>query len=150
MGRKPRQSGYSSREKTYRSVIAKGASQYHPGNLPPRLALPLDRSQSTQPQQWEPTAQPNILRHPDHWQPPDVPIPANSPTVASYHPSGFANSATADPTVQSEYEQRTSPEANTPTNSTVTLSDAGYGGPSRLHGDHATNLSEDGFSQMTG
>lgn len=151
MGRKPRQSGYSSREKPYRSVIAKGATQHPTGNVSHHLALPPYHAPSTQEQNWEPPAQSSVHQHADHWQvpQPELTSPVDSLAVASYHPPSFASSATTGSTAQLEYERRTSPEANTPTHSTVTISDPDHGRSSHTLGGRATSLPEDDYT-MTG
>lgn len=153
MGRKPRKSGYSSRDKHYRELVAtgNGSKQYPIGSIPHRPALPLVPSQATRPQHWEPTVQSNLHRHLANWpvSPPILPNPVDSLAVASYHQSNFANSTTTSPTDQLGYERRTSPEANTPTNSTV-ISDTVYGGFSRIHGGTATSSPEIHFPRITG
>ncbi|KAK5050986.1 hypothetical protein LTR84_003545 [Exophiala bonariae] len=152
MGRKPRKSGYSSRDKHYRELvaIANGTNQYPTGSVPHRPALPLVPSQPIRPQQRDLSAQSNPQRQSVDWpiSPPTLPNPVDSLAVASYHQSNFANSTTTSPTDQLGYERRTSPEANTPTNSTV-ISDAGCGQFSRIHGGNAITSPQNLFSSIT-
>jgi len=158
MGRKPRQSGYSSREKPYRSVISKAANQHPTGNVSHRLAVPTYQSRPNQPhpqpqsQTWEPAGPSNLHQHVEHWRgsQQELQSPADSLAVASFNPASFANSATTGPTTQLEYDRRISPEANTPTNSTVTISDPDHILRSQTQGGRATSSLPDNDFSITG